>query len=54
MFKITEETRNAAIEAMAEILSKVDIDGLSQEETNVVLGEMFDTAVILVKKQFGM
>ena len=54
MFKISEETRTAAIEAMAEILGKVDVDGLSQEETNVVLGEMFDTAVTLVKKQFGM
>ena len=54
MFKITEETRAAAVEAMAEILSKVDVDTMNVEETNVVLGEMFDTAVTLVKKQFGM
>jgi hypothetical protein len=54
MFKITEETRNAAIEAMTEILGKVDVDTMSREETDKVLGEMFDVAVDIVKKQFGM
>jgi hypothetical protein len=54
MFKITEETKAAAIEAMREILGTVDIDTMSVEETDAVLGDMFDVAVDIVKKQFGM
>ena len=45
MFKITEETRNAAIEAMKAILPDAD---------EAKLGEAFDEAVAIVKKQFGM
>jgi len=48
MFKITEETRNAAIEAMRAILTTNAT--LTDEE----LGEAFDVAVDIVKKQFGM
>ena len=46
MFKITEETRNAAIEAMRTIFAK----GVNDE----TIGEAFDAAVDIVKKQFGM
>lgn len=46
MFKISEETRNEAIETMREIFSR----GVS----DVTLGEAFDAAVAIVKKQFGM
>ena len=48
MFKITEETKTAAIEAMREILTKNAT--LTDEE----LGEAFEAAVDIVKKQFGM
>lgn len=47
MFEITEETRNAAVEAMREIL----LDAELNDET---LGEAFDVAVEIVKKQFGL
>jgi formylmethanofuran:tetrahydromethanopterin formyltransferase len=46
MFKITDETRTAAVEAMTEILSK----GVNEETVN----EAFNAAVDIVKKQFGM
>jgi hypothetical protein len=46
MFEISEETKTAAVEAMREVLSK----GLN----DVTLGEAFDVAVAIVKKQFGM
>ena len=46
MFKITEETRNEAIEAMRAIFAK----GVS----DATIGEAFDAAVAIVKKQFGM
>lgn len=45
MFKITEETKNAAIAAMKEILGDIPEEKLE---------EAFDAAVTLVKKQFGM
>ena len=45
MFKITEETKAAAIEAMKAILGDVPEDKLA---------EAFDAAVTQVKKQFGM
>ena len=45
MFKITQETKTAAIEAMKEILGDVPEEKLE---------EAFDAAVNLVKKQFGM
>lgn len=47
MFEITDETRNTAIEAMREIL-------LDAELNDDALGKAFDTAVAIVKKQFGM
>lgn len=47
MFKITEETKNAAIEAMREVLGKY---GPTDEE----LEKAFEDAVAIVKKQFGM
>ena len=47
MFKITEETKTAAIEAMREILGKY---GVTDEE----LEKSFEEAVSIVKKQFGM
>jgi len=51
MFKITEETKAAAVEAMKEILLKAD-PGAKLSEFEI--GEAFDAAVALVKKQFGM
>jgi hypothetical protein len=51
MFKITEETRNAAIEAMKEIFLKAD-DGAKLGDYEI--GQAFDVAVDIVKKQFGM
>jgi hypothetical protein len=45
MFKITEETKAAAIEAMKAILGDLPEEKLS---------EAFDAAVEQVKKQFGM
>jgi hypothetical protein len=47
MFEITDETRNADIEAMREIIRQ---DHLTDE----TIGEAFDAAVAIVKKQFGM
>lgn len=47
MFEITDETKAAAVKAMREIL-------LDAELTDEVLGEAFDAAVTIVKKQFGM
>jgi uncharacterized protein YoaH (UPF0181 family) len=46
MFKITEETKAEAVEAMRAIFAK----GVS----DATLGEAFDAAVDIVKKQFGM
>ena len=46
MFEILPETREAAIQEMREILAK----GVSDN----TLGEAFDKAVEIVKKQFGM
>ena len=52
MFKITEETKAAAIEAMREVLKK---DGACDTHlTDEVIGDAFDVAVDIVKKQFGM
>ena len=48
MFEITEETRNAAIEAMTEIFTRN-----GDEVTEAVVGDAFDKAVEIVKKQFG-
>ena len=45
MFKITEETKVEAVEAMKAILGDIPEDKL---------GEAFDVAVDIVKKQFGM
>ena len=45
MFKITEETKAAAMDAMREILGDVPDDKLA---------EAFEAAVNIVKKQFGM
>lgn len=47
MFEITEETRNEAIRNMYDILA-------GRELTDENLGEAFDKAVEIVKKQFGM
>lgn len=47
MFIITEETKAAANKAMREILTKNTT--LTDEE----LGEAFEAAVAIVKKQFG-
>lgn len=47
MFDITDETRADAIEAMREIL-------LDAELNNENLGKAFDTAVAIVKQQFGL
>lgn len=47
MFEITEETKTAAVEAMREIL-------LDAELNDEALGNAFDAAVAIVKKQFGM
>ena len=49
MFKITEETREAAIEVMTAIFER---NGDTVNEA--VVGEAFDAAVEIVKKQFGM
>lgn len=46
MFKITEETKEAAIDEMRNILGKY---GVTDEE----LSEAFEKAVDVVKKQFG-
>jgi hypothetical protein len=46
MFKITEETKTAAVEEMRKILG----DG----PTDAQLDEAFEAAVAIVKKQFGM
>ena len=51
MFEITEETRNAAIEAMREIIGKTSAGA---EVTDETIGEAFEAAVAIVKKQFGM
>jgi hypothetical protein len=51
MFKITEETKAAAVEAMKEILLKAD-PGAKLGDFEI--GEAFEAAVALVKKQFGM
>lgn len=50
MFKITEETRAAAIEEMVRILQKEEVE----VPEDYILGDMFDAAVDIVKKQFGM
>lgn len=46
MFKITEETRTAAIAAMREILGT--------DPSDRQLEDAFEAAVEIVKKQFGM
>jgi hypothetical protein len=46
MFEITEETKAAAVDAMREVLSK----GVS----DATLGDAFEVAVEIVKKQFGI
>ena len=46
MFNISEETKAEAVEAMRAIFAK----GVSDD----TLGEAFDAAVEIVKKQFGM
>ncbi len=46
MFKITEETKAAAVEAMKAILG----NDVPEEK----LEEAFEAAVAIVKKQFGM
>lgn len=50
MFKITEETKAEAIEAMKKIMSSNGAEVPSDE----VLLEAFEAAVAIVKKQFGM
>jgi len=47
MFKITEETKAAAVDALREIFGKY---GATNEE----LEKAFEDAVAIVKKQFGM
>ena len=46
MFKITEETKAEAVEAMRAILGDAP--------TDAQLDEAFEAAVAVVKKQFGM
>lgn len=46
MFKITEETKAEAVEAMRAILGEGPTDNQ--------LDEAFEAAVAIVKKQFGM
>ena len=46
MFKITEETKAEAVEAMRAILG--------DSRTDAQLDEAFEAAVAIVKKQFGM
>ena len=46
MFKITEETKAEAVEAMRAILGDA--------ATDAQLDEAFEAAVDIVKKQFGM
>lgn len=47
MFKITEETKAEAVEALRNIFGKY---GATDEE----LDQAFEEAVAIVKKQFGM
>ena len=49
MFEINEQTRNDAIEIMTEIFER---NGDTVNEA--VVGEAFDAAVAIVKKQFGL
>jgi hypothetical protein len=49
MFKITDETRDAAVDAMTKIFKEHDI-----EVTDASVLEAFEAAVDIVKKQFGM
>lgn len=51
MFEISDETRNAAIIAMKDIILEHEPDVQVSDE---VLGEAFDAAVVCVKRQFGM
>lgn len=51
MFEISEETRNAAIVAMKDIILEKEPDAQIGDE---VIGEAFDEAVAIVKKQFGL
>ena len=46
MFEISETTKTEAVEKMREIL-------LDAELTDEALGEAFDAAVAVVKRQFG-
>ena len=48
MFEISEDTRNAAIEEMTAIFER---NGDTVNEA--VVGEAFDAAVAIVKRQFG-
>ena len=53
MFEITEETKAAAVEAMEDVLIKDGYDGEESVATQTV-ERMFDAAVAIVKKQFGL
>ena len=52
MFMITEETRNAAIEEMRQIMEQAE--SLGEDTAEETLGKCFDAAVAIVKKQFGL
>jgi hypothetical protein len=54
MFEITDATRDAAIDAMAEIIGEADFAQLTEAQADLVLGQCFDTAVEIVKRQFGL
>jgi hypothetical protein len=49
MFEISTETRDAAIAEMKRVLIADD----REVPDDVMLGDMFDAAVTIVKKQFG-
>ena len=49
MFKITDETRDAAVDVMIKIFKEHDI-----QITDAAALEAFEAAVDIVKKQFGM
>jgi hypothetical protein len=52
MFEIKPETKETAVNEMKEILSKSGV--CSTHLTDEAVGEAFDAAVAIVKKQFGM
>jgi len=52
MFEISAETKATAVEEIRKILKA---DGVNDKHlTDAVIGEAFDTAVNIVKAQFGM